>query len=218
MILKIFVSILKSKMNLIDSLIQKKVLKTKRIIKAFRKIKRKDFLPQDLKSSANLNKPLPIGEGQTISQPLVVAFMLELLKPEKGDKVLDVGSGSGYTSALLSQLVGSEGKVIAIEIKPNLKEFGEKNNSKYGFVREGRVKFICGDGSKGCKKEASFDRILCSAAVQNKIPKAWKKQLKIKGRIVTSIKSSIHLLVKESKDDFEVEKYPGFAFVPLKEK
>ena len=111
-------------MALIDSLIKEGWLKTPRIIKAFREVKRVDFLPKEIKDLAELNEALSIGYGQTISQPLVVAFMLELLQPQPGDKILDVGSGSGWTTALLAQIVGQKGKVIAIDIIPELVEFG----------------------------------------------------------------------------------------------
>lgn len=178
-------------------------------------VKRADFIPEGMKNLAELDEALPIGYGQTISQPLTVAFMLEQLQPQVGDKVLDVGFGSGWTSALLGEIVGQRGKVIAIELVPELKEFGEKNAEKYN---RGQVHFILGDGSKGYEKEAPFDKILSSAAVQNEIPKDWKKQLKIGGRIVTSIRSSIWLLVKRSKTEFKETEYPGFAFVPLVEK
>jgi len=216
-------------MDLIDQLIKEGWLKTPRIIEAFRIIKREDFLPEDMKNLAELNEALPIGHGQTISQPLVVAFMLEQLEPEPGNKILDIGSGSGWTSALLAYMVSKEGlkskiknqkskingKVIAIEVVPELKEFGEKNVSKYNFIKKGIVEFICTDGSKGYQKEAPYDKILCSAAIQDKIPGVWKEQLKIGGRIVTPIGSSIWLLIKKSEDEFEEIEYPGFAFVPL---
>ena len=97
-------------MALIDSLVEQGWLKTPRIIKAFRKIKRIDFLPEDMKDLAELNEALPIGYGQTISQPLVVAFMLELLEPKPGDKILDIGAGSGWTTALLAEIVSQQGK------------------------------------------------------------------------------------------------------------
>lgn len=205
-------------MNLIDSLIQDGWLKTPKIIGAFREIKRADFMPEDMRNLAELNEALPIGYSQTISQPLTVAFMLEQLQPESGDNILDVGSGSGWTTALLAQVVGEKGKVIAIEIVPELKEFGEKNVAKYNFIEKGLVEFICADGSKGYKKEAPFDKILASAAVQGKIPQAWKEQLKIGGRIVAPIGSSIWVLIKKSKKEFEEIEHPGFAFVPLIQK
>ena len=214
-------------MILIDSLIQEGWLKTPRIIKAFREIKRVDFMftrrslgegGPDLEELAELNEALPIDHGQTISQPLVVAFMIEQLQPEAGQKILDIGSGSGWTSALLAEIVGPKGKVIAIEIVPELKEFGEKNVAKYNFIKKGTVKFICADGSKGYKKEAPFDKILASAALQEKVPQDWKEQLKVGGRIVTPIGSSIWLLEKKSEKEFEKTEFPGFAFVPLIQK
>lgn len=205
-------------MALVDFLIKKGWLKTPRIIQAFRKIKRIDFLPEEIKDLAELDQALPIGFGQTISQPLVVAFMIENLKPKEGDKILDIGSGSGWTTALLGEIVGPKGKVVGIELIPELMEFGKKNVSKYNFVKEGRIEFLCQDGSKGYKKEAPFDKILCSAAVQDKIPHSWKEQLKIRGRIVTPIRSSIWLFIKKSEKDFETKEFPGFAFVPLIEK
>jgi len=201
-------------MGLIDNLIKEGWLKTPRIIDAFRKIKRIDFLPENLKNLAEANTALPIGKGQTISQPLVVAFMIEQLEPKPGDKILDIGSGSGWTTALLAEIVGEKGKVVAIEIVAELKEFGEKNTAKYNFVEKGRTQFICADGSKGYKKEAPFDRILVSATAQ-KLSPDWKKQLKVRGRIVTPIGTSIWVFIKESEKEFLEHEYPGFVFVPL---
>jgi protein-L-isoaspartate(D-aspartate) O-methyltransferase len=215
-------------MSLIDDLIEGGWLKDDRIIEAFRKIKRADFMTNDMQELSGLNEALPIGFGQTISQPLVVAFMIELLEPKEGEKILDVGSGSGWTTALLAELVGEMGKVIAIELIPELKTFGETNVRKYNFIERGIAKFVCGDGSQGHEKEAPFHKILASASVQPKnngtlngsaeIPKAWKEQLAIGGRIVAPIGSSIWLYVKKSETEFEKKEHPGFVFVPLIEK
>ena len=200
--------------NFVENLVSQGWLKTERIISAFLKIKRKDFLPEDLKDLAEYDGALPIGFGQTISQPLVVAFMLELLQPKEGEKILDVGSGSGWTTALLGEIVGKKGKVIAIERIPELVDFGRKNVEKYNFVKEGRVKFILGDGSKGYEIEAPFDKILCSASAKS-LPLAWQKQLKVGGRIVTPIDYSIWLFIKIKETIFEEKEFPGFVFVPL---
>jgi len=174
-------------------------------------IKRADFLPEDLKGSANLNEALPIGYGQTNSQPEVVAFMLKLLNPRPGDKILDVGSGSGWTSVLLADVVGERGKVIAIEIIPELMEFGKRNAAKYNLP----IQFVCADGSKGYKKEAPFDKILASASAFDEVPLAWKEQLKVGGIIVAPIGNSIWRVVKKSETEFQETEYPGFSFVPL---
>lgn len=204
-------------MDLIENLIKEGWLKTPKIIEAFKKIKRKDFLPPHLQFLAELNEALPIGWGQTISQPLVVAFMLELLEPREGEKILDIGSGSGWTTALLASIVGKEGKVIGIEIIPELFEFGKKNIEKYNFIKKEIVKMVLGDGTKGFEKEAPFDKILVSAEAKKVYP-SWKAQLKIGGKIVVPIGNSIWEFKKISEEDLSSREYPGFVFVPLVEK
>jgi len=199
-------------MALIDDLMKDGWLKTPAIIEAFLKIKRADFLPKENENLAELNEALPIGFNQTISQPLVVAFMLELLEPAKGDKILDVGSGSGWTTALLAEIVGEKGKVISLEIVPQLKEFGQRNVAKYDSIKN--VEFICADGSKGWEKYMPYDKILASASAK-RIPDAWKKQLKVGGRIVAPVNNSIWLFIKRSDGKFDETEYPGFVFVPL---
>lgn len=204
-------------MKLVDQLIKQNCLKSPDIIEAFKKINRADFVPDEIISEKGkefvqeYNAPLSIGHNQTISQPLTVAFMLELLKPEKGDKILDIGSGSGWQTAMLCQIVGKDGFIYAIERIRELKEFGQKNVEKYGF---NNVEFICGDGSKGLEEKAPFNKIIAAASAEE-IPSAWKEQLKIKGRLVTPVESSIWLLIKKGENEFEEKEYPGFAFVPL---
>ena len=139
--------------------------------------------------------------------------MLELLQPKKKDKILDVGSGSGWTTSLLAEIVGDGGKVYGIEIIKELKSFGEKNTLKYNFIDKGIINFICSDGSKGLSEKAPFDKILVSAAAAE-VPEELKKQLKISGRLVIPVKDSIFLIVRK-KEGFEEKEFYGFSFVPL---
>ncbi len=205
-----------SKENLIQEIIDSGYLKSSHIIEAFSIIDRKDFVVSEYQNETYSNIPLPLGFGQTISQPLTVAFMLELLEPQSGEKILDIGAGSGWTTALLAYIVcqKEEGKVIAIERIPELKEFGERNVAKYNFIEKGVVKFICADGSHGYEKEALFDKILCSAAVKE-VPKDWLKQLKTGGRIVTPFNGEIQLWIKKAENEFDIKRFQGFTFVPL---
>lgn len=204
----------KSKEKLIRELIDEGYLKTPAIIEAFRKIDRADFVSAELKDQAYGNYPLPIGAGQTISQPLTVAFMLELFEPKAGEKILDIGSGSGWQTALLAQIVGDGGKVIAVERIPELKKMTEENVSKYNFAAKGVVTAVEADGSKGYETEAPFDKIIAAAAAGT-IPPAWKEQVKIGGKIVAPVKNSVVVLEKTGPDEFIEKEYFGFSFVPL---
>lgn len=179
-------------------------------------IRREDFLPPDVKELASLDEALPIGHGQTISQPLVVNFMLELLDPKSGNKILDIGAGSGWTTALLANIVGEEGKVVGLEIIPEVAEFGKKNVAKYGFIEKGIAQYLCQDASKGYPPEAPYDGILVSASLsQKELPRAWREQLKIGGKIVVPIQNSIWVFTKKDEKTFEEQEYPGFVFVPF---
>lgn len=187
--------------ELIQKLIDKGYLKSDRIINAFQEIRRKDFIPEKYKDQASKNFPISIGEGQTISQPLTVAFMLEILSPQKGDKVLDIGSGSGWVTALLAHIVGKKGKVFALERINKLKDFGKDNISKYNFVKLGRVKFYLSDGYKGLKEKAPFDRIHIAAAAW-KVPENLIKQLKKGGKMIIPIRDNndLVLITKTKKE------------------
>jgi protein-L-isoaspartate(D-aspartate) O-methyltransferase len=189
-------------------------LKSDNIIDAFRKIDRAEFLPEKLKILAEEDAPLPIGGGQTISQPLTVAFMLELLAPERGQNILDVGSGSGWTTALLAKIVGPKGRVTALERIPQICKWGEENFEKSGLVKKEIAQFQVADGWLGFPANAPYDRILVSASA-SEIPAKLKEQLKVGGKMVIPVASSIWYLEKKNENYFYQAEYPGFAFVPL---
>ena len=115
------------KEQLIRELIEEKWLKTPRVIAAFRAVPREDFVPKEHRKLTYANYPLPIPGGQTISQPLTVAVMTESLAAGRGDKILEVGAGSGYQAAILSEIVGPTGRIITTEIVPELFEFASRN-------------------------------------------------------------------------------------------
>lgn len=198
--------------QLIDDLIKIGYLKTPCIIKAFRKFERKYFVSASMTTYANANRPLLIGSDQTISQPLTVAFMIELLKPKKGDKILEIGSGSGWQTAILSDIVGETGKVYAFEILKSLAEFGKKNLQRFKLKN---VFIENRDVSSGYPKEAPFDRIISGAAFI-KIPHELKGQLKIGGFLVAPTqKDDIRKIKRTAKTKFKEEIIPGFVFVPI---
>ena len=200
-----------NKTQLMESL--KKQDFPKKILDAFSKIERESFIPKILKSRAYEDKALPIGNGQTISQPYTIATMLNLLDLKKAQKVLEMGSGCGYVLALMSKIVGKRGKVYGIEI---VKELAEK--SKTNIKAYKNVKVYNKDGRKGIEEAAPFDRILISAACE-KIPKIILSQLKDKGLIVAPVGPRYVqslVAVQREKDDFKIkEKLPGFIFVPF---
>ena len=196
--------------ELIDHLIKRRVLVTRSIIDALSKMDRINFIrPEDL-NRAYMDNPLPIGYGQTISQPYTVVFMLELLQPEKGNKVLDIGSGSGWTTALLAYIVQKEGSVLGMEKASDLVKFGKSNIEKYNFTNAKIVQ----SGEELGKPEEQFDRILVSAAARE-VPDKLVDQLKIGGRMVIPVQSSIYKVDKVSEDQVEKDENYGFSFVPL---
>lgn len=203
--------------GLVEILTKRGVLKTPAIIRAFGAVDRSQFVKPDFKADALADEPLPIGYGQTISQPYTVAFMLELLQPEVGDRVLDVGSGSAWTSALLAELVGPSGKVYAVELIPQLKTFGEENLKREGYAS---VEVFTGDGSRGLSEFAPFKRILVSAAAVG-IPQALRDQLSVGGRLVIPVGAYVQDMVsveKLGKGNYREQRFPGFQFVPLVER
>jgi protein-L-isoaspartate(D-aspartate) O-methyltransferase len=189
-----------------------KVLRTPKVKEAFEKVDRIDFVPKNYKEEAYEDYPLPIGFGQTISQPTTVVFMLELLDLKPDSKVLDVGSGSGYSTALLAEIV-SGGSVLGLEIIPELAEVGKTNIAKYDFPN---AKIECKDSKfMSTDNSQKFDRILVNASAEE-IPKNLLEILKPGGIIVIPIGRSLFRIHKKESGEVETDEYPGFAFVELK--
>lgn len=188
-----------------------RVLQTPKIKEAFDRIDRINFVPESYKEEAYEDYPLPIGFGQTISQPTTVAFMLELLDLRPNHQVLDVGSGSGYTAALLAAIV-HKGSVLSLEIIPELAEMGKINLAKYNFSN---AKIKCSNGRLLPLNIGKFDRILVNAAGED-IPENLIEILKPGGIMVIPIKQSVIKVIKKGNSKIELTEYPGFAFVELK--
>jgi protein-L-isoaspartate(D-aspartate) O-methyltransferase len=196
---------------------ESQVFRNKAIKKAFEAVDRKDFVGEDYKIEAYEDYPLPTIEGQTISQPTTVAFMLELLNPQKGDTILDIGSGTGWTTALLGHMVGKDGKVIGLEIRPKLVDLGKKNLKKYKNLP---IEIVQADNESGFYRGAPYDRILGGAAFQSKEDAAVELLLQLVpgGSMVIPIGESIYKFEKVNNDEYYETEYPGFVFVPYVKK
>jgi len=181
-----------------------------RVKEALYSVPRENFLPEYAKNQ-HVDVPLPIGFGQTNSQPTTVKMMLEWLEVEPGNKVLDVGSGSGWTTALLSHLVGPSGKVCAVELIPELVEFGRENCRRFGIKN---AKFHQASEAFGLPRYAPYDRILVSASARE-LPDELLSQLKIGGKMVIPVGRDILEIEKLSEDYRETTTHHGFVFVPL---
>ena len=205
------------KQKLIEHWISSGTIKDKRVIEAFKKILREKFIHTDKKNEAYGDYPVSIGEGQTISQPTTVMVMTEALELKKGQKVLEIGSGSGYQAAIIADIVGKNGKVISTEIIKELAEFASDNIKKLNIKN---IEIIKHDGSKGYEKEAPYDRIIITAACP-KIPKILISQLRENGIIIAPVGSMLEqVMIKGKKKNGKLieEKLGNFMFVPLKGK
>ena len=203
-------NIMNSNNDLIQHLINSGALHSYDIIEAFEHVDRVDFVVNPYASDVYADHPLQIGDGQTISQPTTVAMMMEMLKPVKGQKILDIGSGSGWTTALLSFIVGKSGSVLGMERIPQLIEFGNSNLNKYNITN---AKIIPAKTELGMVGE-EFDRILVSAAAVT-LPMELIEQLKVGGKLVVPVNDSIYELTKGKNKVLKSIRHYGFRFVPL---
>ncbi|MFH0928999.1 MAG: protein-L-isoaspartate(D-aspartate) O-methyltransferase [Candidatus Aenigmatarchaeota archaeon] len=203
--------------SLIEHLKSIGYLKSRNVEKALRDAPRENFVPDSIKYLAYRDVPLHIGKNQTISQPATVVAMTEALEVEEGQKILEIGTGSGWQSAILGKLVGEKGVVYSIEIVDELVKFAKENLSRLGIKN---VKVIKGDGSACLKKNAPYDRILMTAG-SPEIPKECLSQLKTDGILVIPV-GNLYLqkmyVVKKSKGKIEKKDIGNFMFVPLRGK
>ena len=199
--------------DLINFLKNMKFLTDNNVESAFRNIPRHEFILSSELDRAYYNEPLPIMKNQTISQPGVVSRMSEWLDVKDGQNILEIGTGSGWQTAILSCLVGT-GIVYSIEIHPELEKFARKNLEKFCLDN---VNVILGDGSVGYPKASPYDRIIITAACME-IPLPLLDQLSDNGLIIAPVgdtSQSLVLLKKTSKGIIEIKNESNYVFVPL---
>lgn len=201
--------------KLVKSLIEEGILKSEEVIRAMLSVPREEFVPLRYRELAYLDTPLSIGYGQTISAPHMVAIMTEALKPSRGNKVLEVGTGSGYQAAIIAEIVKPEGHVWTVEIVPELAKFAEENLRKTGYLDY--VTVIVGDGSRGYEDAAPYDRIIVTAAAP-RVPEPLISQLRECGRIVIPVGDAYMQtlkIVEKKGGALYVEDSVPCVFVPL---
>jgi protein-L-isoaspartate(D-aspartate) O-methyltransferase len=183
-----------------------------RLLEAMREVPREAFVPRDLAGFAYDDRPLPIGEGQTISQPYIVAAMIEAAQIQPGDRVLEVGAGSGYAAAVLSRMAG---EVFAIERHEVLADAARARLAKAGYHH---VTIIAADGSGGLPGRAPFDAILVAASAPE-IPEALKRQLAIGGRLVIPVGGedvqTLCRITRSGEEEWTSDDLCPVYFVPL---
>ena len=192
-------------------------IKTENVRRAMEKVPREEFLPEANRSYAYADQPLPIGKGQTISAPHMVAMICERLELEEGMKVLEIGTGFGYNAAVISEAMNKKGHVYSIERIDYLAKLAEENLKRTGYNEN--VTVIIGDGTLGYKKEAPYDRVYGTASAPF-VPEPLKEQLKVGGKLLIPVGEQAYFqdlicIVKESETEFKEKSLGGVAFVPM---
>lgn len=200
-----------SKYEMIEEHLKGRGISDPAVLDAMEKVDRSLFVPRELKEHSYEDRPLQIGEGQTISQPYMVAFMAEKLKLNDGSKVLEIGTGCGYNAAVMAQIAS---EVYSIEIIEKLADRA-RQNLEVAEIDNVKVKFC--DGFKGWPEHAPYDAIVLTAA-PIEIPSLLKCQLKIGGRLVAPVgrdSQKLIVLTKTGEDEFEGKAVLGVKFVPM---
>jgi protein-L-isoaspartate(D-aspartate) O-methyltransferase len=185
-------------------------IKDKGVLEAMEKIPRHMFVPENMLTYSYNDEPLPIGEGQTISQPYIVAYMTEALELRQSDRVLEIGTGSGYQAAVLAEMAG---EVYSVELNQALSMQAQKILKHLGYKN---IYFKVGDGTYGWKEKAPFDAIMVTAA-PDRVPRALEDQLRIGGRMVIPVGLAVQelILVVRGKKKLKRKRLLPVRFVPL---
>ena len=197
--------------RMVDEQLAPRGIKNKNVLEAFSNVERHKFIPEDSRSSAYADFPVPIGEGQTISQPYIVALMTECLSLTGQEKVLEIGTGSGYQAAILAGLAK---EVYSVERFGKLAQSAQKTLDELGYTN---IKIKVGDGTLGWPEEAPFDRIIITAA-SPRIPLPLTEQLKEGGKLILPLGESFSqalTLVEKKSGKLESVQVCGCVFVPL---
>ncbi len=196
--------------RMVEGQIISRGIKDERVIRAMRKIPRHLFVPADMIDYAYNDEPVPIGEGQTISQPYIVAYMTEALNLKESDRVLEIGTGSGYQSAVLAEIVK---EVYTVEIIASLSHRAQELLTRLGYKN---IYYKIGDGTFGWEEKAPYDAIMVTAAPSS-FPRYLEEQLKEEGRMVIPVGSTFQelYLVTREKEKVKKKKLLPVRFVPL---
>jgi len=196
-------------------------IRDERVLDALRKVPRHEFVPVAQRSRSYHDVPLPVSEGQTITRPLIVALMTELLELDGSERVLEVGTGSGYQASVLAELAA---EVFTVEIKADSSAAAKDKVSGLqgrGLVRDARVTFVVGDGNKGHPPGAPYDAILVTAAA-SRVPEALQSQLKPNGRLVIPVGDNyfqeLLLVTKDDKGEVSERSMKLVRLIKLQEK
>ena len=199
---------------MVESQLAERGIRNERVLEAMGRVPRHEFVPEDVRGRAYEDSPLPIGEGQTISQPYIVAYMTEAIDPKPGQRVLEVGTGSGYQAAVLAELVG---EVYSIELLPKLAEAAKARLERLGYKN---VHVKAGDGYLGWPDAGPFDAVVVTCGAKD-VPKPLFEQLKPGGKMVIPVgpaggEQSLLLVTKGPNGERRESELLPVRFVPLR--